>query len=90
MPLWQGSYFALPELLGNYCTLAGYFANKDDYVGLLAYHSWVFICFVCANIIWYKLYMSYDILLTDFNLRINDKMMDGINTVYTVTGVYRL
>jgi hypothetical protein len=28
--------------------------------------------------------MSYDILLTDFNLRINDKMMDGINTVYTV------
>ena len=22
--------------------------------------------------------------------RINDKMMDGINTVYTVTGVYRL
>ena len=32
--------------------------------------------------------MSYDILLTDFNLRINDKMMDGINTVYTVTGVY--
>ena len=29
--------------------------------------------------------MSYDILLTDFNLRINDKMMDGINTVYTVT-----
>jgi hypothetical protein len=34
--------------------------------------------------------MSYDILLTDFNLRINDKMMDGINTVYTVTSVYRL
>ena len=33
--------------------------------------------------------MSYDILLTDFNLRINDKMMDGINIVYTVTCVYR-
>ena len=33
-----GSYFALPELLGNYCTLAGYFANKDDYLDLLAYH----------------------------------------------------
>jgi hypothetical protein len=86
MPCDRG--LTLPELLGNYCTLAGYFVNKDDNLGLLAYHGWVFICFVCANIIWDKLYMSYDILLTDFNLRINDKMMDGINTVYTVTGVY--
>ena len=32
--------------------------------------------------------MSYDILLTDFNLRINDKMMDGINTVYTSCNWY--
>ena len=37
MPCDRG--LTLPELLGNYCTLAGYFANKDDNLGLLAYHG---------------------------------------------------